>query len=73
MSVDRTLKALKDVLLKAFDEMGLDEETSIKCKELLEEIVEKASTVKEEGGNRKSIREAVFDLLNEKAGTVDAT
>jgi len=73
MNVDRTLKDLKDVLLKAFDERGLGEEISIKCKELLEEILKKASTVKEEGGNRKSIREAVFDLLNEKVGTVDAT
>jgi len=72
MGIDKTLKDLKDVLLKAFDERGLNEETSTKCKELLEEIVKKASTVKEEGGDRKSIREAVYDLLNEKAGKIDA-
>ncbi len=70
---NKTLKDLENVLLKALDERNLDSETLTKCKELLRNIVAKAAAVKEEGGDRESIKNAVYDLLNEKAGTVIAT
>lgn len=73
MSEDKTLNDLEDILLKALDERGLDPETLKKCKELLRFIIAKATAVKEEGGDRDSIRKAVYDLLNEKAGITIAT
>lgn len=65
VKLDKILKDLENVLLKALDESELDPETLKKCKELLSHIIAKAATVKEEGGNRESIKKAVYDLLNE--------
>ncbi|MEM3828364.1 MAG: hypothetical protein QXP36_03995 [Conexivisphaerales archaeon] len=71
--MDKTLKDLLNVLSKALDERELDPETLTKCKDLLTHIIEKAASVKEEGGDRESIKNAIYDLLNKKAGTVSAT
>jgi hypothetical protein len=73
MSADKTLNDLEEVLLKALNEKDLDPETLTKCKELLREIIVKATAVKKEGGDRESIKKAVYDLLNKKVGTIIAT
>jgi hypothetical protein len=73
MSIDKTLNDLEKVLLKALNEKNLDPETLTKCKELLRDIIAKATTVKIKGGDREDIKKAVYDLLNKMAGASVAT
>jgi hypothetical protein len=73
MTVDKMLNDLEEVLLKALNERGLDSETLAKCRGLLRDIIVRTATVKDKGGDREDIKNAVYDLLNKMAGTIVAT
>jgi hypothetical protein len=73
MSTDKTLNDLEEVLLKALNERGLDPETFTKCKELLRDIIARATAVRAEGGGREDIKKAVYDLLKRRAEIIAET
>ncbi len=73
MSVDKTLSDLEEVMLKALNERSLDPETLTKCKELLKDIILRATAAKAEGGGRDDIKKAVYDFLNKMVGSMVAT